>query len=207
MRRIPTLIALLATCLLSTTALAWPGGRGPGDHGGPPHEGSLVERYADRLGLDEATVERIREAARASRAQHAELDDQLREARRALHDTLQQELPDEKAVMAAADRVHALEGERLKHRLASTIEIRKLLSESQRAELVKIMAEKRAEFEERREQHQALVEAACAPEIASFCSETEPGPERGLCLHEQKEQLSEGCRVALSRGHHHKRRR
>ena len=176
---------------VSWPAPAWQGG----PHGRGPGFG--IERHAERLGLDEARLADIRAVSDEFRPAKLELHERMKEARRTLHDLLNQELPDEGAVMAQADRISALQGEQLRLRLAMTLQVRSMLSSEQRAELVQIFEERAEAREERRAERRALVEAACAPELESLCAGAEPGPERGMCLRQSDEQLSTGCRAAL----------
>jgi len=115
---------------------------------GGPREGRpgfdrMLERDADRLGLDTATRDRVREIADAARAASEPLEEQrgaLHERMRAL---LDQEEPDRDAVMRLADRIGAVDTELRKRHLAALLEIRALLTPAQREELVRIHEERR----------------------------------------------------------------
>lgn len=127
-----------------------PGGRPPRHQGpphGPPHGPPPIERtlerYADQLQLSEAVRTEIDQLARSSRAD----TDALRERLRGLHDEmralLSQDAPDEAAVMAQVEKISASEAELQKLRLRSMLRIRALLTPEQRAQLVRIDAERR----------------------------------------------------------------
>ena len=110
---------------------------------GPPLIEQVLERHAERLGLDAQARARIEEIADAAQAE----SEPLRETLHALHDELRAELakdaPEEATVMQLAERIGAAETDERKLRLRSMLRIRALLTEQQRAELVKIHAERR----------------------------------------------------------------
>jgi Spy/CpxP family protein refolding chaperone len=88
---------------------------------------------------------RIREISEASREGRAGGREALRSLHDALRASLGEEEPDEARVMQLADQIGAAETEKRKQRLRTMLEIRRLLSPEQRAELVKIHAEEEAE--------------------------------------------------------------
>jgi Spy/CpxP family protein refolding chaperone len=126
-----------------------PGLPSPGDARGkvrrPPSPADLLERNADRLGLDEVTRAKIREIAEAARDEGRGLEAPMR----ALHDEmrrlLDQETPDLEAVLGQAERIGGAETELHKVRLRSMLKIRALLTPAQREELVRIHEEQRRE--------------------------------------------------------------
>lgn len=109
----------------------------------PPPIDRLLEKYADRLGLEAETEQEIRRIAAASRSEARGLEEQARRLRRRLRVMLDAELPDEAAIMERADAVGALKTEQHKSRLRVLLRIRALLTPEQRAELVKIHLENR----------------------------------------------------------------
>jgi len=114
-----------------------------GRHGGPGIE-RVLERNADRLGLDDATRARIRalaEQGREQRTAEREAVHHLRDEMRAL---LGADAPDADAVMAKADEIGAAETALQKQRLRTMLSVRALLTSEQRRELVKIHEEFRA---------------------------------------------------------------
>ena len=121
----------------------------PAVAGGPHHKkpplDAILERHAERLGLDAETLARIRATADASRPEHERLEEQLHALRREMHQLLSVDAPDPDAVMQLADRIGAAETELDKHRLATLLEIRTLLTPEQRRELVRIHEERRRE--------------------------------------------------------------
>ncbi len=119
--------------------------RGPGRGGppGPPPMDRVLERHADRLGLDADTRDEIRRIAAESRDASEPIHDRLR----ALHDEMRELLgaqtPDEARVMEQAERIGEAEVALQKHRLRATLRIRALLTPEQRAELVEIHGERK----------------------------------------------------------------
>jgi Spy/CpxP family protein refolding chaperone len=148
--RISKLIRLLAV-LLAVAGLAAPA---LGEHGHlrkkPPLD-EILERNAERLGLDAETLAKIRAAADASRPEHERLEEELHALRLEMRALLSDDAPDPDAVMQLADRVGAAETALDKHRLATLLEIRGLLTPEQRRELVRIYEERRREWREKRE--------------------------------------------------------
>jgi Spy/CpxP family protein refolding chaperone len=117
-------------------------------HGGP-HRGKgpsidrLLERNAERLGLDEEKQAEIRAASKAARVRNKPLREQLDRLHDEMRELLNQLEPDEAAVLSKADQIGALKTELRKQQLRSMLEIRAMLTPEQRAELVKIHEERR----------------------------------------------------------------
>lgn len=201
MRRVTTLGA--AALLLAGLALANVGqarpffgqvhGR-PGGPGGPgpagPHIG-LIEEYAEELGLDEKTLEQIRAIVDESRARGEDIRAALQDAHGGLRELLDQDAPDFDTAMSQLETIGALEIEQRKNRLAAMLRIRQLLTPEQRATLSTIR-------EEARSRRLAPLMQACGADLEVLCPDAEPGRAMTRCLREQREQLSEGCRAALS---------
>jgi Spy/CpxP family protein refolding chaperone len=121
---------------------------GPGGHGrhgghGPGIE-RVLERNADRLGLDDATRARIRALAEQGREQRASERDAVHRLHDEMRALLTSDAPDADAVMAKADAIGAAETALQKQRLRTMLAIRALLTSEQRRELVKIHEEFRA---------------------------------------------------------------
>jgi Spy/CpxP family protein refolding chaperone len=133
----------LALAILPGPALAERpgGGRRP-----MPSLDRLLERHAERLGLDDATEARIRAIADARRDEGERLAERVRALHGEMHALLDQDAPDTDAVMRQAEAIGAAETEMHKQRLATLLEIRALLTPEQRRELVRI-------FEERKREH------------------------------------------------------
>jgi Spy/CpxP family protein refolding chaperone len=105
----------------------------------------MIERNAERLGLDERTRAEIRSIADAARAESRGLKEGLRTLHAELRKLLDQETPDLEATLGQAERIGAAETELHKLRLRTMLRIRGLLTPEQRQELVRIHAERRRE--------------------------------------------------------------
>ena len=151
-------LSCLLIGLLSTgAALAQPGPshhRGP-HHGGPPLD-RFVERHGDRLGLDEETRAAIDAIVERSRAEGEGLREEREAAYRELRSLLEQDMPDEAAVMRQADRTGEVGTRGRKHRLKTQLEIRALLTPEQRRQLVEIRKEEREKWRGRRAKREGL---------------------------------------------------
>jgi Spy/CpxP family protein refolding chaperone len=128
-------LALVVVALLGAgTAYSKPGHGGCHGHG----KGSRLDRLEAKLAeldLDvdtRAAAAGVLEQARADReARH----DEVREARRALHELLDQEAPAVDQVMAQADALGALQTEAHKAKLRTMLELRALVGAEQWQEL------------------------------------------------------------------------
>jgi Spy/CpxP family protein refolding chaperone len=189
LRALPPIVLGLAALLLVSAASARPGGhhRHHGHHG--MDEQGFIQENAERLGLSEETRTAIEGIVDDSHARAATLHDAHREARHALKDLLSQDAPDEATVMARAEELGRIETELSKHRLATMLRIRALLSPEQRSQLLEIRREKRARKEAARE--------ACAAEIEQWCPDADSSWDRMRCLRENEARLSEKCAAAL----------
>lgn len=116
--------------------------RGP-HHEGPPGFDRMLERDADRLGLDAETRAHVREIADAARAAAEPLEEQRRALRERMRALLDQDAPDVDAVMRLADQMGAVDTELRKRHLRTLLDIRALLTPAQREELVRIHGERR----------------------------------------------------------------
>jgi len=106
-----------------------------------PYPGGLIERHAKRLGLDDATVKEMRSIVEASRAENEKLRKRTEVEQGLLRKMLEPDVPDEKAIMAQADKIGDLIAEQRKNQLRAVLKIRSMLTPEQRAELAKIRAE------------------------------------------------------------------
>jgi Spy/CpxP family protein refolding chaperone len=136
-------LLLLSAALLCGVLAAGAGERGR-KHERPPLD-ALLEKNAERLGLEAETLERIRAVADTARPEHERLSDELHALRREMRTLLEADAPDRDAVMHHADRIGAAETALDKHRLGTLLEIRALLTPAQRQELVRIHEERRRE--------------------------------------------------------------
>ena len=98
----------------------------------------LVERNAKRLELDEKTLAAVQALATEAGAREEKLNKQTREERLKLRDLLNEELPEEAALMKQVKVVSDLGIEIQKHQMATTLRLRKLLTAEQRKELMEL---------------------------------------------------------------------
>lgn len=190
---VAAIAALAAMGLAGVTLAESPdrdrGFRGP--RGGPSHDRGperFLEEHADELGLDAETRRAIEKVIEESR-ERAEAG---REASKADHEKmralLQQPMPDEKAVMELVESSNAGRLEQKKNRMEAMLEIRKLLTDEQRAQLVGIR-------EARRGSHsRSGAMRACRRELPEVCPDSAPGRETLQCMSENWDELSEDCR-------------
>ena len=154
----------------------------------PPRPENQLECITERLDLDADTEAAVEAVVEESRSQAQALHDEVREARRALHDLLSQETPDEAAVMAQAQALGDLENKEMKHRLAALLRTRALLTPAQRSEMV-----------EMRHRHRASIVEVCEEDVELFCPDAEDPRQALRCLKRNTEELSDECREALPR--------
>jgi Spy/CpxP family protein refolding chaperone len=151
-RTLPSLFILAAIVVL--LAAPFPGRAQPGPPPGPPEEflddgpgpplgppDRFFAEHAQELGIDQATLDQIRAILDAARTDGHTLHDRVRSERRAMHDLLDQATPDEAAVMAEADVVGDAMTALHKHRLATMLKIRALLTLEQRDKLKELRRE------------------------------------------------------------------
>jgi Spy/CpxP family protein refolding chaperone len=144
--RIARLSLLLPAVLLAAACGVLPAfasghGHGPGHE--PPPLDALLERNAERLGLDADTLAKVRAIVAASRPEHDRLADEVHTLRLEMRTLLSGDAPNRDAAMQLADRIGAAETALDKHRLATLLQIRTLLTPEQRRELVRIHDERR----------------------------------------------------------------
>lgn len=120
-----------------------PPGEPRGSRRGPPPFEDILERNADRLGLDERTRAEIRSIADATREKARGLEEGLHGLHAEMRGILDQATPDLDSALRQAERVGAMETELHKLRLESMLKIRALLTPQQREELVRIHEERR----------------------------------------------------------------
>lgn len=108
-----------------------PPGPPPDDDGGPgPIHLQIVER-ADELGISDQTVDQIVAIVDGERDEIRALHEDLREAREALHATMDAQKPDRGAVFAASDRLGDAQEALREAKLDVALQIRPLLTDAQ----------------------------------------------------------------------------
>lgn len=127
-------LALVAVVLLGAGMAESKPGRGCHGHG----KGARFERMEAKLAeltLDEQTRAAAQQVIATAKTESEARREELSQARRALHDLLEQETPSLDAVMAQADAVGALETESHKAKLRTMLELRAVLGPEHWSEL------------------------------------------------------------------------
>ena len=121
--------ALAGLASFATPALAGPG-HGPG--GGP---GARLEKHLKTLGLDPSQQEKVQAILDAAKPQREQFRAKMREQFNKMRELLDQDAPDQAAVLAQADVLGQLKTEMLRERLKILLAVRAELTPDQRAKL------------------------------------------------------------------------
>lgn len=127
--------AALAGCILVAAprlAAAWPGH----DQGGFEHHEMSADDLSSKLGVDQATAEKIKGIVDAAKPKLQAARQSLKDVRRHLHDLLSANSPDRSAVLSQADQLGQLETALRKQRLEMMLDIQSLLTPEQRQKMV-----------------------------------------------------------------------
>ena len=169
-------------------------------HAGPP-AARFIEKHAEQLGIDETTRQAIQSLVEEARTGGREIRTSLKQARTEMRRLLEQDSPDEAAVMQHAERIGALRTEVRKNRLRAMLQIRALLSPEQRQALTALRQEKRPG------RRRGGRFGACRTNLAELCPEAGPGRASLQCLSDNWAALSPGCQAVFERGRHRDKRR
>ncbi len=140
-----SLMMLSAVLLVGGAAWAGPGGRGPDALLDP----GRLDRAAERLGLDDGTLAKVKARAYAAQKEAITAKAELKVARIELHRLLDTDAPDKEAVLAQVERVGQLETALRRLKVSALLDIRGMLTPEQRAKL-KTMKRGRRDREGRR---------------------------------------------------------
>ena len=144
-----TILAVVA--LVASTATA----RGPGGgkhHKGPPPLEKMLERHADELGLDDATLDKADEIAEEARDASEPLRDAVKAARETLREVVDSDAPTSSEIKDAVQAVADAQASLKTSRIETMLQIRALLTDEQRAKLEEMRAERGEQRQERRGQ-------------------------------------------------------
>jgi Spy/CpxP family protein refolding chaperone len=125
------LCAWLAVCGLGVGAAA----ARPDHHRGPGAGLDQLERRVEGLGLDAETSQAVYAVLDAARQEGRGLRTQLHQQHEALRALLEQDTPDEAAVLAQVDKLGALQTEERKQEMRAFLKVRSLLTPEQRQAL------------------------------------------------------------------------
>ena len=142
----------LTAVLLVDASAAWAGphGRGKGPGHGRMLSPEMLERAADRLGLDDATLKSVKDQAYAAQKEMITLKADLQRARLDLRRMLDGEQPDRSQVMSQVDTVSKLQTALHKKRLGLMLDIRAMLTPDQVKQLKSMRGEMRSWKRQRR---------------------------------------------------------
>jgi len=127
-RRLMLFCGLMSIALLASTAMAQQrAGRSPGGFA----EGRLMKKKAKEIGLSEETVAKIDAVIKAGKAEETKLREENKAAIGELNEVLAQNLPSEKDLMAAANKVGENAAKSRALKMNSVIEMRSLLTSEQ----------------------------------------------------------------------------
>jgi Spy/CpxP family protein refolding chaperone len=127
-------LALVVVVLLGAGMAESKPGRACHGHGKGAHLDRIEAKLAE-LELDAETRAAAEQVIAAARAESEARREEMADARRALHDLLEQEAPAVDAVMAQADAVGALQTESHKAKLRTMLELRSVLGPEHWGEL------------------------------------------------------------------------
>jgi Spy/CpxP family protein refolding chaperone len=183
--------SVLGVVLLTGSAAAQPSA---GRLGSPrmAHPGFL-DRYADRLGLNEETRAKIRAVVETTHT-----STESRETERVVLFAYMEQLlaadePNETQVLVVSEKLGALERADRKDRLLALLAIRSLLTLEQREELLVIRKEPR------RGHRRSSRLGPCSRDADRLCANAEPGRATLRCLEESWDKLSGHCHGMFQR--------
>ena len=110
----------------------------------------LLERAADKIGLDDSTLEQIKEKIYRGQKQFIEFEAELRSAKLDLNRELDSSSPDRAKIMSLLDRVGDLKTRLKKQRVGLMLDVRSMLSPVQIKQLKKMRREWKAQNQRRR---------------------------------------------------------
>lgn len=135
-------IAAAVVAVGATTALAQSGRPATGVRLAGVPEARLIERNAEKLGLDEATRDKLAKATESARSAAIEGQAALDAARKRLDELYVEPLPEEAALLERAEAMGQAWTAILKQRMRTTLAVRSLLTPEQRDQLVALRDER-----------------------------------------------------------------
>ena len=136
-RRLILFCGLMSVALLASTAMAQQRARRSNTLGGLA-EGRLMKNRASEIGLSEEDVAKIDAAIEAVKAEEEKLREPSKAAFDKLKEVLAKNLPSEKELMAATDKVGETASKSRALKMKSVIQIRSLLTPEQLEKFMEI---------------------------------------------------------------------
>jgi Spy/CpxP family protein refolding chaperone len=129
---VPRIVAAALALILSASGApsAWAGPHGP--------PGDRLEKHLEALDLAPGQMERVQAIVAESKAARDAIHARIREAYREMHALLEQEKPDEDAVMGQAEKIGAIKTEGRKAMLRTLLRVRTELTPEQRRKLMEM---------------------------------------------------------------------
>jgi Spy/CpxP family protein refolding chaperone len=121
---------LICIAFLASTATAQPR-PGRSVNPGGSAEGRLMKKKAKEIGLSEETIAKIDAAIEAAKVEEGKLRDESKEALGKLDEILKKNMPTEKELMAASDKIGEFASKSRDFKMKSVIEMRSLLTTEQ----------------------------------------------------------------------------
>ncbi len=128
--RLQLCCGLICFALLASTGMAQQRAGRSVNPGGSA-EGRLMKKKAKEIGLSEETIAKIDAAIEASNTWEAKLREESKGALGKLNEVLLQNLPSEKELMAASDKVGEYSSKSRAYKMKSVIKMRSLLTPEQ----------------------------------------------------------------------------
>jgi Spy/CpxP family protein refolding chaperone len=141
--RLTLLCGVLSIALVASTAMAQQrSGRSVAPGGGA--EGRMMKKKAKEIGLSEETIAKIDAVIEANNAAEKQLREENRDALTELNEVLAKNLPSEKELMAATEKVGELASKSRAQKMKSVLEVRSLLTAEQLEKFMELRNKARA---------------------------------------------------------------
>jgi Spy/CpxP family protein refolding chaperone len=135
---------VLSIALVASAAVAQQQRSGRSVTPGGGAEGRMMKKKAKEIGLSEETIAKVDAAIEANKAAEKKLREENRDALTKLNEVLSKNLPSEKELMAAADKVGELASKSRTQKMKSVLEIRSLLTAEQLEKFMELRNKARA---------------------------------------------------------------
>jgi len=127
----------MSIALLASTATAQQRARRPSTPGGFA-EGRLMKKNATEIGLSEETIAKIDAAMEVGTAAEEEIREENKAAIKKLNEVLAKNMPSEKELLSAADKLGEISSKSRTRKMKSVIEIRSFLTKEELEKFMEI---------------------------------------------------------------------